>query len=53
MDPSTIPGPTGPAGSPGTPSGPRDPSWDDAELEGSHWLMFSHPAEVAGIILSS
>ena len=28
-----------------------DPSWDYAELPGSHWLMFSHPAEVAEIVL--
>lgn len=27
------------------------PAWDYAELPGSHWLMFSHPAEVADIIL--
>lgn len=27
------------------------PAWDYTELAGSHWLMFSHPAEVAGIIL--
>lgn len=28
------------------------PAWDYAELPGSHWLMFSHPAEVAAIILA-
>jgi pimeloyl-ACP methyl ester carboxylesterase len=28
-----------------------DPAWDYVELPASHWLMFSHPAEVAGIIL--
>lgn len=28
-----------------------DPTWDYAELPGSHWLMFSHPTEVAEIIL--
>lgn len=27
------------------------PAWDYAELPASHWLMFSHPAEVADIIL--
>ena len=27
------------------------PAWDYTELAGSHWLMFSHPAEVADIIL--
>jgi pimeloyl-ACP methyl ester carboxylesterase len=27
------------------------PAWKYAELPGSHWLMFSHPAEVAAIIL--
>lgn len=30
-----------------------DPSWDYVELDGDHWLMFSHPDEVAQIILSS
>lgn len=29
-----------------------DPTWEYAELPGSHWLMFSHPDEVADIILS-
>jgi pimeloyl-ACP methyl ester carboxylesterase len=29
-----------------------DPTWDYAELRGSHWLMFSHPDEVVDIILS-
>lgn len=28
------------------------PWWDYAELPGSHWLMFSHPREVADIILA-
>ena len=28
-----------------------DPGWEYLELPASHWLMFSHPAEVAGIIL--
>jgi pimeloyl-ACP methyl ester carboxylesterase len=28
------------------------PHWDYVELPGSHWLMFSHPREVAEIILS-
>jgi pimeloyl-ACP methyl ester carboxylesterase len=28
-----------------------DPDWEYVELPGSHWLMFSHPAEVADIIL--
>jgi pimeloyl-ACP methyl ester carboxylesterase len=28
-----------------------DPGWDYVELPASHWLMFSHPAEVAEIIL--
>lgn len=28
-----------------------DPAWDYVELDGSHWLMFSHPREVADIIL--
>jgi pimeloyl-ACP methyl ester carboxylesterase len=27
------------------------PGWDHTELPGSHWLMFTHPAEVAEIIL--
>ena len=30
-----------------------DPSWEYAELDGDHWLMFSHPEDVARIILSS
>ena len=30
-----------------------DPSWDYTELDGSHWLVFSHPDEVAQVILSS
>ncbi|HSJ92057.1 MAG TPA: alpha/beta hydrolase [Ilumatobacter sp.] len=30
-----------------------DPSWEYLELDGDHWLMFSHPDEVARIILSS
>lgn len=30
-----------------------DPSWEYHELPGSHWLMFSHPDDVARIILSS
>ncbi len=29
----------------------QDPSWDYVELPGSHWLMFTHPREVAEIIL--
>lgn len=29
-----------------------DPNWDYIELDGSHWLMFSHPDEVANIILA-
>jgi pimeloyl-ACP methyl ester carboxylesterase len=29
----------------------QDPSWDYVELPGSHWLMFSHPDEVAAIAL--
>ena len=29
-----------------------DPSWEYTELDGSHWLMFSHPDEVARIILN-
>lgn len=29
-----------------------DPTWEYTELDGSHWLMFSHPREVADIILS-
>jgi hypothetical protein len=28
-----------------------DPHWHYVELPGSHWLMFSHPNEVAEIIL--
>ena len=28
-----------------------NPDWDYVELPGSHWLMFSHPNEVAEIIL--
>lgn len=28
------------------------PAWDYAELPASHWLMFSHPAEVAEIVLT-
>jgi pimeloyl-ACP methyl ester carboxylesterase len=28
-----------------------DPAWDYVELPASHWLMFSHPTEVAEIIL--
>jgi pimeloyl-ACP methyl ester carboxylesterase len=28
-----------------------DPGWDYVELPGSHWLMFSHPQEVAEIVL--
>ena len=28
-----------------------DPSWEYVELDGSHWLMFSHPDDVARIIL--
>lgn len=28
-----------------------DPGWDYVELPASHWLMFSHPREVAEIIL--
>lgn len=31
----------------------NDPSWEYIELTASHWLMFSHPDEVARIILSS
>ena len=31
----------------------EDPSWDYLELDGDHWLMFSHADEVARIILSS
>jgi pimeloyl-ACP methyl ester carboxylesterase len=27
------------------------PAWDYTELPGSHWLMFSHPVEVAQIVL--
>lgn len=30
-----------------------DPSWRYHELDGSHWLMFSHPEEVASIILGA
>lgn len=30
-----------------------DPAWRYHELPGSHWLMFSHPAELAEIVLSS
>ena len=29
----------------------NDPAWEYVELDGSHWLMFSHPDEVADIIL--
>lgn len=29
----------------------EDPAWDYTELPGSHWLMFSHPQEVADIVL--
>lgn len=29
-----------------------DPGWGYAELDGSHWLMFSHPREVAEIVLA-
>jgi len=29
----------------------QHPSWSYSELAGSHWLMFSHPDEVADIIL--
>jgi pimeloyl-ACP methyl ester carboxylesterase len=28
-----------------------DPNWDYVELPSSHWVMFSHPAEVSSIIL--
>jgi pimeloyl-ACP methyl ester carboxylesterase len=28
-----------------------DPEWEYHEIDGSHWLMFSHPREVADIIL--
>ncbi len=28
-----------------------DPTWDYVELDGTHWLMFTHPDEVAEIIL--
>jgi hypothetical protein len=28
-----------------------DPAWDYVELPGSHWLMYSHAADVAEIIL--
>jgi len=31
----------------------HDPAWEYTELTGSHWLMFSHPDEVAQVILSS
>jgi pimeloyl-ACP methyl ester carboxylesterase len=31
----------------------NDPSWDYIELDGSHWLMFSHPDDVARIITTS
>lgn len=30
-----------------------DPSWEYHELAGSHWLMFSHPDEVAAIVLDT
>lgn len=29
-----------------------DPAWEYLELPGSHWVMFSHPREVADIILA-
>ena len=29
----------------------RDPSWRYIEVPATHWLMFSHPREVAAIIL--
>jgi hypothetical protein len=29
-----------------------DPSWHYTELDGSHWLMFTHPREVAEIVLA-
>ena len=29
-----------------------NPAWDYRELEGSHWLMFGHPRQVADIILA-
>jgi pimeloyl-ACP methyl ester carboxylesterase len=28
-----------------------DPAWEYTEVPGSHWLMFSHPSDVAEIIL--
>ena len=28
-----------------------DPAWDFEELPGTHWLMFTHPGELAEIIL--
>lgn len=31
----------------------NDPGWEYCELDGSHWLMFSHPEAVAQIILGS
>lgn len=31
----------------------NDPAWEYTELDAAHWLMFSHPDEVARIILSS
>lgn len=30
----------------------RHPAWEYHELPGSHWLMFSHPRQVADIILA-
>ena len=30
----------------------EDPAWAYSELPGSHWLMFSHPREVAEIVLA-
>ena len=29
----------------------RDPSWRYVEVPATHWLMYTHPAEVAAIIL--
>lgn len=29
----------------------NDPTWEYVELPGSHWLMFSHPEDVARVVL--
>jgi hypothetical protein len=31
----------------------RDPTWRYHELDGPHWLMMSHPTEVASLVLDA